>query len=93
MPEGPEVKIASDYFNNFFISSKKIQFEIISEYYQKYFDVFDIIDNYLDNFKPTFTIGKNIFLELASNKFFNFHLGMTGGWTNELIKHCHWSSL
>ncbi len=90
MPEGPEVKIASDYFNNFFISSKKIKFEIISEYYQqKYFDVFDTIDNYLDNFKPTFTIGKNIFLELASNKFFNFHLGMTGGWTNELIKHCH----
>ena len=28
MPEGPEVKIASDYFNEFFSSSKKIEFEI-----------------------------------------------------------------
>ena len=33
-------------------------------------------------------MAKTYFLELASNKFFNFHLGMTG-WTNELIKHCH----
>ena len=28
MPEGPEVKIASDYFNEFFAASKKIEFEI-----------------------------------------------------------------
>lgn len=90
MPEGPEVKIASDYFNYFFLSSKKIKFEIISEYYhQKYFDVFDTIATHLKTFKPTFTIGKNIFLELANNQIFNFHLGMTGGWSNELIKHCH----
>lgn len=90
MPEGPEVKIASDYFNHFFLGSKKIKFEIISEYYhQKYFDVFNTIDNDLKVFKPTFTIGKNIFLELTNNKIFNFHLGMTGGWNNELIKHCH----
>jgi len=31
MPEGPEVKIASDYFNELFLTSKKIEFEIISE--------------------------------------------------------------
>ena len=90
MPEGPEVKIASDYFNHFFLSSKKIKFEIISEYYyQKYYDVFDTITKQLEIFKPTFTIGKNIFLELKNNQLFNFHLGMTGGWSNELIKHCH----
>ena len=66
MPEGPEVKIASDYFNYFFLSSKKIKFEIISEYYhQKYFDVFDTIATHLKTFKPTFTIGKNIFLKLV----------------------------
>ena len=48
MPEGPEVKIASDYFNYFFASSKKIKFEIISDYYQqKYFDVFKIISSHL----------------------------------------------
>ena len=43
MPEGPEVKIASDYFNSFFNSSKSIKFEIISDYYyDKYHDVFKI---------------------------------------------------
>jgi len=90
MPEGPEVKIASDYFNKFFLSSKEIKFEIISEYYhQKYSDVFNTIRNHLKNLKPTFTIGKNIFLELENNQIFNFHLGMTGGWANELVKHCH----
>ena len=90
MPEGPEVKIASDYFNEFFLLSKKVNFEIISEYYdQKYYDVFSTINDNLDTFQPTFTIGKNIFLELKNNQIFNFHLGMTGGWSNELIKHCH----
>ncbi len=90
MPEGPEVKIASDYFNSFFKSSKKIEFEMISDYYyQKYCDVFNTINNDLETFKPTFTVGKNIFLELTNNKLFNFHLGMTGGWSSVLIKHCH----
>ena len=90
MPEGPEVKIASDYFNNFFLSSKKIKFEIISEYYnQKYFTVFKILNENLETFKPMFTIGKNIFIRLTKNQLFNLHLGMTGGWSNELIKHCH----
>ena len=90
MPEGPEVKIASDYFNDFFATSKKIKFEIISDYYcQKYSDVFNIISDNLEKFKPTFTIGKNIFLELKNNKILNLHLGMTGGWSSELIKHCH----
>jgi len=90
MPEGPEVKIASDYFNNFFGYSKKIKFEIITDYYQKkYFDVFGLINQNLNKFKPTFTVGKNIFLELSKNKIFNFHLGMTGGWSNKIVKHCH----
>ena len=90
MPEGPEVKIASDYFNELFSTSKKIEFEIISEYYNdKYFDVFQTISNNLNIIKPTYTIGKNIFLDLENNQIFNFHLGMTGGWSSELIKHCH----
>ena len=90
MPEGPEVKIASDYFNEFFTPSKKIEFEMISDYYyQKYSDVFNIISGNLEKFKPTFTVGKNIFLELTDNKLLNLHLGMTGGWCSELTKHCH----
>ncbi len=41
MPEGPEVKIAADYFNNFFSNSKKLEFVIITDYYlEKYNDVF-----------------------------------------------------
>ena len=90
MPEGPEVKIASDYFNSFFNSSKSIKFEIISDYYyEKYHDVFKNIKDNLRLFKPTYTIGKNIFLDLDNQEIFNFHLGMTGGWSKELIKHCH----
>jgi len=90
MPEGPEVKIASDYFNQFFLSSKQIEFEIISEYYdKKYFDVFNTISTLLKVVKPTYTIGKNIFLDIGSDLIFNFHLGMTGGWSDELVKHCH----
>ena len=90
MPEGPEVKIASDYFNNFFLSSKKISFEIITEYYyHKYLDIFKTINKKLVKYNPTFTIGKNIFLKISDNQFFNFHLGMTGGWSNKLEKHCH----
>jgi len=90
MPEGPEVKIASNYFNNFFSSSKKISFEIITDYYhEKYSEVFNIINKNLKIFKPTYTVGKNIFLDLSKNKIFNFHLGMTGGWSNTKVKHCH----
>ena len=47
------------------------------------------IRNNLKTAKLTYTIGKNIFLDLENNQIFNFHLGMTGGWSNELVKHCH----
>jgi len=90
MPEGPEVKIASDYYNSFFKKSKSVKFEIISDYYQlKYSDVFNKIKKNSNSFKPTYTIGKNIFLDLDNKEIFNFHLGMTGGWSKKLIKHCH----
>jgi len=90
MPEGPEVKIASDYFNSFFKKSKSVKFEIISEYYSyKYYDIFKTIKDNLRLFKPTYTIGKNIFIDLDNQEIFNFHLGMTGGWSKEHIKHCH----
>ena len=90
MPEGPEVKIASDYFNRFFLNSKKINFEIISEYYtQKYSTIFDTIIHNLKEHQTTSTIGKNIFLELENQQLFNLHLGMTGGWSSKLAKHCH----
>ena len=91
MPEGPEVKIASDYFNNFFDKNFDIKFEIITQYYnKKYSQLFKTIsDKIHTGFSPTFTVGKNIFIKLKDNLLFRFHLGMTGGWSNKLIKHCH----
>ena len=90
MPEGPEVKIASDYFNQCFSKKEKIKFEILTDYYNdKYFDVFKIIENSLEKSHQTYTIGKNIFLDLNKNKVFTLHLGMTGGWSKENVKHCH----
>ena len=91
MPEGPEVKIASFYYNSFFDGAKNITFEILSEYYEKkYADVFECVKQYHPKyFQATFTIGKNIFLPLSNGQYFNFHLGMTGGWSENNIKHCH----
>ena len=90
MPEGPEVKIASQYFNSFFKNSNYLEFQIISEYYKlKYDEVFKIINNKIKTFEPIYTIGKQLFMKLDNNLLFNFHLGMTGGWSNTLIKHCH----
>ncbi|MDA7794627.1 hypothetical protein N9Y90_03320 [Flavobacteriales bacterium] len=91
MPEGPEVKIASTYYNEFFKGSENIQFEILTEYYEtKYFDVFETIQKHLEKtFQPIFTIGKNLFIPLKNKQTFNFHLGMTGGWSEHLVKHCH----
>ena len=90
MPEGPEVKIASKYFNDFFQKSTKIDFEILTDYYQqKYSKVFDCVKRNLNTYSPSYTIGKNIFINLNKQLIFNFHLGMTGGWSTKSIKHCH----
>lgn len=91
MPEGPEVKIASTYYNEFFKGSENIQFELLTEYYEtKYFDVFETIQKHLGkSFQPTYTIGKNLFIPLKNKQTFNFHLGMTGGWNEQNVKHCH----
>lgn len=91
MPEGPEVKIASAYYNSFFKGSKMLRFEILTDYYEcKYKSVFDTVNKqHPKGFTSTFTIGKNLFIPLKNKHFFNFHLGMTGCWSNENTKHCH----
>ena len=90
MPEGPEAKIASDYFNNFFKSSSSIKFELLTDYYQnKYSDVFNTINKKIKNYSKSFTVGKNIFIKVNEDLIFNFHLGMTGGWSKENVTHCH----
>jgi len=91
MPEGPEVKIASSYYNSFFEGTKNLSFNLLTDYYEKkYAEVFETVNKHLSKtFQATFTIGKNIFLPLTNGLYFNFHLGMTGGWNEENIKHCH----
>lgn len=91
MPEGPEVKIASNYYNSFFEGAKNMRFDVLTDYYElKYKSVFDAIkNNHPSHFVPTFTIGKNLFIPLNHELYFNFHLGMTGSWSLENIKHCH----
>lgn len=91
MPEGPEVKIASTYYNCFFENSKNIKFDLLTEYYErKYSSVFETVNTHISSqFEPTITIGKNLFIPLTNDLFFNFHLGMTGGWSEKSIKHCH----
>ena len=65
MPEGPEAKIASDYFNNFFKSSNNIKFELLTDYYQnKYGSVFNTLNENIKNYSESFTVGKNIFIEI-----------------------------
>ena len=90
MPEGPEAKIASSYLNSYFKGKNKIQFKLITNYYKlKYKDVFENLNKNIGNSFESFTVGKNIFINLNNKTKFNFHLGMTGGWSKQNIKHCH----
>ena len=90
MPEGPEVKIAANYFNSFFENSKVIKFTLITDYYKKkYKNIFEIVNSSIKCHPKTYTIGKNIFINLNNKLVFNLHLGMTGGWIERNIKHCH----
>ena len=90
MPEGPEVKIASDYFNKRINVRKKIIFKVISEYYnKKYKAIFEALGRINIINKKSYTIGKNIFLKVNKNQVLNLHLGMTGGCKNQQTKHSH----
>jgi formamidopyrimidine-DNA glycosylase len=93
MPEGPEVKIASDFYNLYFKDSVIDSFEVLTDYYdKKYGHIFEELNEKIcGRYQPSFTIGKNGFIQLDKNRFFNFHLGMTGGWHLEPEKHCHFN--
>ena len=55
MPEGPEIKISSNYLNKILLDKSK--FQIISSYYSdKYSEVFKTINSNLINHKLSFTI-------------------------------------
>jgi len=91
MPEGPEVKIMSDYLNAFFLNNQIVKIECLSEYFEKkYQDVLINLEKYLIGKKiMSFTIGKNTFIKLNKKLYYRYHLGMTGSWINSYKKHCH----
>ena len=92
MPEGPEVKIMSDFLNNHF------QYEVITEilpitkYFKtKYSSVTKVLRDELIGEKiNSFTIGKRTYIPLANKQYYQYHLGMTGYWSKILTKHSHY---
>jgi len=93
MPEGPEVKIVSDYLNKKLKQKKITSFSYCSQPYKiKYGKVIKRLNNFTPlNFSNFFCIGKTSFLKLDEKNYFSFHLGMTGKWSSEKEKHTHFS--
>ena len=91
MPEGPEVKIASDFLNDTFKNKKISKVEALTPYFrEKYNDLISHLTRYLIGSSiSSFTIGKKTFLKLQNNTYYQYHLGMTGGWVEKEHKHCH----
>ena len=91
MPEGPEVRLVSDYINqqlkNRFITS----LECISlPYILKYSNIIKEVNKSLPvKFVKSFCRGKNTFISLGNNEYLAYHLGMTGYWSTIQKKHAH----
>ena len=62
MPEGPEVKIASDFLNDTFKNKKISKVEALTPYFrEKYNDLISHLTRYLIGSSiSSFTIGKNL---------------------------------
>ena len=91
MPEGPEVKIVSDYFNENLDGSFIKSIECISSpYKQKYSGITNKLNKFLPKkFSPSFCRGKTTFMKLSTDSYFTYHLGMTGYWSLVRKKHAH----
>ena len=90
MPEGPEVKISTDFLKKNVREIKSINIE--SEPYKKKFSqIIKIANKQLTKKARFFCIGKNIFLELNNKNNLHIHLGMTGSFTFKKQKHNHLS--
>ena len=91
MPEGPEVKIVSDYLNKELKNQIITSFEYCSAPYKvKYSELIHELNKLVPlNFDKVFCIGKTSFIKLSNDKYFSYHLGMTGSWSTEKFKHAH----
>tara|TARA_B100000475_G_C14998603_1_gene315382 strand:+ start:580 stop:1377 length:798 start_codon:yes stop_codon:yes gene_type:complete len=93
MPEGPEVKIVSDYLNRKLENKEITSFSYCSKPYKiKYGKIVKQLNQYTPfHFSKFFCIGKSSFLKLDHKNYFSFHLGMTGKWSEKKEKHTHLS--
>lgn len=91
MPEGPEVKIVSDYVNEALHGHTISSIECISDPYKaKYGLLVDKLQGFLPfSFHPTFCVGKATYLLLDEHNYFSYHLGMTGFWSSKQGSHAH----
>ncbi len=91
MPEGPEVKIVSDYINKKLHNSRIQSIECISiPYIVKYTSLVNEINKLIpQKFIPSFCRGKSTFIKLAPDIYLAYHLGMTGYWSTIQNKHAH----
>ena len=91
MPEGPEVKIMSDYVNEVLEGHTITNIECISQpYLVKYGSLVDSIQSYLPFvFQDSFCVGKASYIFLDKDTIFSYHLGMTGFWSTQKKSHAH----
>ena len=91
MPEGPEVKIISDYINQKLHTQRIESIECISiPYREKYTRLVEEINKLLpQKFTLSFCRGKSTFIKLGIDTYMAYHLGMTGYWSTIKRKHAH----
>jgi endonuclease-8 len=91
MPEGPEVKIMSDYVNEVLSGHSIANIECISQPYKiKYGSLVESFQTFLPFvFKPSFCVGKASFIDFGDQTLFSYHLGMTGFWSTQMSSHAH----
>ncbi len=90
MPEGPEVKISTDFLKKNVRKINSINIES-SAYKKKFSQVINIANKHLTEKANFSCIGKNIFLKLSEKNNLHIHLGMTGSFTFKKQKHNHLS--
>lgn len=92
MPEGPEVKITSDFLNDHFQNEVITEVLPITQYFKSKYSLVtkELKEKLIGEKVNSFTIGKRTYIPLANKKYYQYHLGMTGCWSKSLTKHSHY---